>query len=347
MTNDDSMPVSCAAGERARSALATGTGHLAGLRQAAAAVVGRAADVRIADHDDGFYARYARDLVRQPRADSYLESLRDERERVSFVLLRDAINFGSGYHPWLVKSAGLSGARTIGSLLADSVRRDGLPDARWLSEITGRDCAWLFRQPADGPPFELMEMFATAWNALGRFLAEHYQGQYMHLVEEADGSAAALVGILASVPCWRDISRYDGIEVPFMKRAQLAALGVHRAGEISGRPRFGDLADLTIFADNLIPHVLKVDGLLLFSDRLDARIDQGNLIPYGSAQEVEIRAAAVHVCEQIAAAARDADFAARDAEPLVPVRIASLLWRRGQQRHYKDRPRHRSVTYAY
>ncbi len=74
--------------------------------------------------------------MRQPRIDAYLEALGNERDRIAFVLLRDAINFGSGYHPWLAKRQGMSGARTIGSLLADHVQRAGLPDARWLSEIS-------------------------------------------------------------------------------------------------------------------------------------------------------------------------------------------------------------------
>ncbi len=127
-----------------------------------------------------------------------------------------------------------------------------------------------------------------------------------------------------------------------MKRAQLAALGVHRAGEISGRKRFCDLAELTIFADNLIPHVLRTDGLLAFSGPLSEQVDAGTPLRHGSAQEVEIRAAAVHACEQIAAACAGPGEAG-----LVPVQIAGLLWRRGQQPRYKVRPRHRSVSYAY
>jgi hypothetical protein len=297
--------------------------------------MGQAIDVTVTRQSEEIKFLYGRDLAGQRSLDSPLGALNSERERISFVLLRDAVNFGSGYHPWLAKDAGMSGARTIGARLLAAVRRDGLPSAEALSEITAAQCAELLGQPTDGRPGELMGMFAAAWNGLGRALAERYDGDYLGLVEEAAGSAVVLAGLLASVPYWNDISVYDGIEVPFMKRAQLAALGVHRARKLS------DLSELTIFADNLIPHVLRLDGLLAFSAGLEARIEAGELLPHDSAPEVEIRAGAVHVCELIAAAA------ARDGAPVAPVELASALWSRGQQPRYKARPRHRTLTYAY
>jgi hypothetical protein len=303
--------------------------------------MGQAIDVTVTRQSEEIRFLYGRDLAGQRSLDSPLGALDSERERISFVLLRDAVNFGSGYHPWLAKDAGMSGARTIGARLLAAVRRDGLPSAEALSEITAARCAELLGQPATGRPGELMGMFAAAWNGLGRALTERYDGDYLALVEESGDSAVVLAGLLASVPYWNDISLYDGTEVPFLKRAQLAALGVHRARELSGRLGLDDLAGLTIFADNLIPHVLKLDGLLAFSAGLDERIEAGELLGHDSAPEVEIRAGAVHVCELIAAAA------ARAGAPVAPVELASALWSRGQQPRYKARPRHRSLTYAY
>ncbi len=63
---------------------------------------------------------------------------------------------------------------------------------------------------------------------------------------------------------------------------------------------FGDLDRLTIFADNLVPHVLRVDGVLRYDDPLAARIDAGELLEPGR-EEREIRACALHACESIAA----------------------------------------------
>ena len=98
---------------------------------------------------------------------------------------------------------------------------------------------------------------------------------------------------------------------------------------------FGDLDRLTIFADNLVPHVLRVDGVLVYDDDLAARIDRGELLPSGD-EEREIRACAVHACEQIAASMD------------LPPRILDVwLWNRGQEPRYKALPRHRTRTVFY
>ena len=56
---------------------------------------------------------------------------------------------------------------------------------------------------------------------------------------------------------------YEDICVPFLKRAQIAAADLARAGVTLPRPR-----RLTMFADNLVPHVLRLDGILSFDPLL-------------------------------------------------------------------------------
>ncbi len=98
-----------------------------------------------------------------------------------------------------------------------------------------------------------------------------------------------------------------------------------------------DIGRLTIFADNLVPHVLRLDGVLRFDEGLVARIERAELIDHGSPEEVEIRACAVHAVELIAAERPDACAADLD----------KFLWNRGQWERYKARPRHRSRCTAY
>ena len=86
--------------------------------------------------------------------------------------------------------------------------------------------------------------------------------------------------------------------MPFFKRAQLAAADLHLQGIAPAR----DLAALTLFADNLVPHVLRIDGVLAFDDALVARIDRGELLAHDAPEEVEIRACAVHAVELLVAA---------------------------------------------
>ena len=117
--------------------------------------------------------------------------------------------------------------------------------------------------------------------------------------------------------CFADRSRYEELELPFLKRAQIAAADLHRAGVA----RFGDLDRLTMFADNLVPHVLRLDGVLRFDPELVARIEREELIEHGSPEEVEIRACAVHAVELIVGAGAGPTAAELD----------QLLWQRGQQ----------------
>jgi hypothetical protein len=98
-----------------------------------------------------------------------------------------------------------------------------------------------------------------------------------------------------------------------------------------------DLDRLTMFADNLVPQVLRIDGILRFDPELVARIDREELIEHGSPEEVEIRACAVQAVELLVAARPGA----------VAAEIDEALWLRGQQPHYKASPRHRSRTTAY
>ena len=57
-----------------------------------------------------------------------------------------------------------------------------------------------------------------------------------------------------------------------------------------------------MFADNLVPHVLRLDGILVFDPELVGRIERDELIEPDSPEEIEIRAGAVHAVELIVAA---------------------------------------------
>jgi hypothetical protein len=117
----------------------------------------------------------------------------------------------------------------------------------------------------------------------------------------------------------------------FYKRAQLLPSDLARAGVAS----FGDLPRLTIFADNLVPHVLRCEGVLVYDRLLAEHVDAELLLPFGP-WEREIRACAVHACATLA--------------PRLGVsepELDHLLWHRGQEPASKARPRHRCRTVYY
>jgi hypothetical protein len=163
----------------------------------------------------------------------------------------------------------------------------------------------------------------------------------MGLLEDAEGSALRFTQLVSQLPFFQDVFVYRGHTLPFLKRAQLAAYDLSLA--LAGEPLcdFNDLERLTIFADNLVPHVLATDGVLVFDAGLGARIERGELLKSGSDEEIEIRALAVYATERLSALCRD------QGDPVIPLQLSDWLWHRGQMPRYKQRPRHRCRCVYY
>jgi hypothetical protein len=144
-------------------------------------------------------------------------------------------------------------------------------------------------------------------------------------VAQARDSADRLASMLAlGMPFFDDVG--------FYKRAQIVANDLVHAGVAD----FADIDALTIFADNLVPHVLRLDGVLIYAPELAERIDSGRLLPAGGGMEREVRACALHACEQLAARLG------------VPARtLDNWLWNRGEHPPYSDRPAHLTPTVFY
>ena len=254
-----------------------------------------------------------------PELDAHRHYLEGSPEQVAhYMLVLDSINFGSGWFPTLRKRPGMSGYFTVASSLTDFWRSSGGWSLEELRALRAEDVAAVLDQDAG---HELMALYAEALRDLGRFLGAR---RALDVVAEADGSAERLASMLAA-----GMPFYD--DAGFWKRAQIVPNDL----ALAGVARFDDLDRLTIFADNLVPHVLRVDGVLSYNPSLAARIDAGELLPPGG-EEREIRGCAVHACEllseRIGIPAREIDVA---------------LWNRGQAPEYKAVPRHRTRTVFY
>ncbi|HET9154444.1 MAG TPA: queuosine salvage family protein [Solirubrobacterales bacterium] len=246
----------------------------------------------------------------------------------AFAICMNAINFGSGWWPTIRKRPGHSGYATMAAGVTERFASRGpwavdelqAMDAERIAEVVGQD-----------PEHPLMEQFAAALRDVGDHVHREHQGRFLGPAEAAV-SITALAGTFAAWDSFADVSHYDGREVPFYKRAQLAAADLHRAG-VADLPGLDRLA---AFADNLVPHVLRLDGVLHLDRDLTARIEAEELLQHGSPEEVELRACAVRAVELLAAAS-----------PLTPAEIDSALWNRGRGARYKSRARPRSPGTAY
>ncbi|MGI8439979.1 MAG: queuosine salvage family protein [Thermoleophilaceae bacterium] len=254
-----------------------------------------------------------------PALDPERHFLEGTREEVSaYLLTLDAVNFGSGWFPTLRKRPGLSGYFTVASALTERFRADGPWPA---AELRGLDATAVAGVLGQDSGHELMALYARALRDLGTFLSERTAAE---VIDAAEGSGERLATSLAEgMPFFDDRG--------FYKRAQIVPSDLALAGVAS----FRDLDRLTIFADNLVPHVLRTDGALSYHPDLAAPIDAEELLPAGPAER-EIRACAVHAGEIIAR---------RIGVP--PATLDHWLWNRGQAPRYKERPRHRTRSVFY
>jgi hypothetical protein len=313
------------------------------IRSTCRVVAEKAVDVRI---NSGYIPSYAASLpldrLELPEINSECHYLDHGNDTLAFFLTLDAINFGSGYFPRLHKRPGLTGYFTVASSLTDWFRKYGPIPAQQLALISAEDCGKVFRQKLSDPAIgELMRLFAAALNELGRHVLDRCDGSFALLVEMAGGQAERLVRMLSQMSFFQDVAIYKGLEVPFYKRAQIAAADLYLAFKGQGPGQFEDIDRLTIFADNLVPHVLRMDGVLHYEKDLANRIEKGEEIPAGSSEEIEIRACAVHAVELVLEEFHQRGYT------LNALQLDQFLWNRGQQPFYRAHSRHRTRTIFY
>lgn len=292
---------------------------------------------RIAKYVQELLGKYP--LVTQMDAEMHLVSDRRE-ETVAYFLALDSINFGSGY---------FACAREAGVALEYDVIACGLKTAFLRGEMNAPEkwaaampeqCHRIFAIPQGAHPRldALMVLFARNLKGTGTRLVSDFSGDPMRLLQSAQGSAVALVETVTVWPSFQDIAMYKGREVMFCKRAQILAADIHLA---LGGDVFADIDQLTIFADNMVPHVLYCDGILEYVTELTRAINAGTELDPGSAAETEIRAAAIHAVELMKAEA------VRQGYNVTSVNLDHILWARGYAPELQEKPVHRTLTAAY
>lgn len=323
--------------------IALQSGTLDDVRSACAYVAHGAKYVRI---NESMLDRYALELPSYKPfnlLDTRRHFIGDMQQTASYVLALDTINFGSGYQVLMEHE----GARfiddsiyfTLSMGLKNYYEARGALGAQEMAQITKEKILQIFSLPHEGHFCrEFAALCAQSLNELGHFVLSSYDGDFLKLIEAAEGSAEKLAAILAGLESYQDIHEYHGHPILFYKRAQIAAADLHLAFGHLKRELFGDIERLTMFADNAVPHVLRADGILEYDPELAARIDSGIEIESGSAAEIEIRACALHAVELIAA--RKPGFCAMN--------IDHLLWHRSvEDARYTEKPAHRTLSRFY
>jgi hypothetical protein len=269
-----------------------------------------------------------------------------------WVLALDALNFcfwsQDPDQRWRVDYRGerYDGYWALAAALKRAVD-EGKPlwDAGYLAAITADEVAEILR-PADAetPAIPLFPERVAHLRELGAGLLAAYPDEepVAALLRDAGGSAIRLVKLVARLfPSFDDRAMYDGTEVRFYKRAQILVADLHGGFGGEGLGAFSDLDRLTAFADYKVPQVLRRFGVLVYADELSAKIDRKELLPAGSREEVEIRAATIQGCELLRRALQVLGT------PLRAFEIDWALWLAGQSLPPDTRPYHRTLTIYY
>jgi hypothetical protein len=172
----------------------------------------------------------------------------------------------------------------------------------------------------------------------GEILINKYGGKFISVLEEAEFDAINLVNILAkNFSSFRDISLYQDKKIFFFKRAQILSNDISYLSKLDKRAKLGRLNLLSAFADYKIPQILRNEKMIEYSENLAKRIDNYDLIPHNSEEEIEIRAATIWSVELIR----------QKLERYTAAQIDNAIWLISQDQTKVEKPYHRTYTIFY
>jgi hypothetical protein len=237
-----------------------------------------------------------------------------------------------------------SGAFAMWASLKRAVE-DGIDvtDGQVLASLTPTQTRRIFR---GDPPIPLLERRREVLVHVGERLTALTDGHFHSVVSPDtthrlyDGGDGLVEWLTAEFPeAYRDRRRYRGETVYFDKKAQLAAGMLYgRFADTSAYP-IADIEQMTIFADYLIPALLRAEGVFAYSSELAAAVDNGDHIPEGDPMEVELRIATIAAGERLLA-----ELNRHRDDQLTAFHLDQALWRTGRDR---DLTHHFTETITY
>jgi hypothetical protein len=310
-------------------------------------VAGRARHVAL---DEAALGRAAAEILRRalpvPAWDDRRHYTEGTWRTANGLLVLDALNFSFWTHDpadrWGIDYRGeaLRGYWALAAALKRAVE-EGVPvyDAAWMAGCDAETLAHVLRGRNTIP---LMEARLAHLHEVGRGLLDRWEGRFDRLVAACGGSAVTLAAALPrEFPNFEDVATYEGRPIRLYKRAQILPADLYGAFGGAGIGAFHDVDRLTAFADYKVPQVLEALGVLTYAPALAARLEAGEELAPGSAEEVEIRAMTVFGTERL----REALAAA--GRPLSAIQLDWILWELGLSPDARFKPYHLTRTTAY
>ena len=259
---------------------------------------------------------------------------------VQRVFLEDTVNFcywaEAGREPWHVKWPENEPVKNGRYALAACFNRAlghrvPILNADFLAAMTLDQAAEIFAGDDESVIPLLSEPLDNLRQA-GQVLSEKYRGSALNILNWSIYDAVELARILREdFMSFNDVAILGRQHVPFLKRAQLCAR------DLASVVRIYNTDLLTACADYKLPQILRAFGVLKYRGDLAERIDNFLLIPAGSREEIEIRAATIWAVELIRR--RIPEYSA--------AQIDSAIWLLSQNPKMAVRPYHRTYTVYY
>ncbi|KAG9440486.1 hypothetical protein H6P81_020651 [Aristolochia fimbriata] len=251
---------------------------------------------------------------------------------VQYLFVLDALNFCF----WPDKE--LNYDDLASGLKAALLKDKSVFDADRLQTYTGPQLRELLNWPR---PLPLEDERVRLLHEVGAELERSFRGKAANLVESCGKSAATLVALIARhFPGFRDHALYKGHQIFLYKRAQIFAADLWGAFKGQGYGSFYDIGQVTIFADYIIPAVLRQLGVLRYSPALATTIDGNSEIGSGTEEEVEIRACSVYAVEKMKEL-----IEAKIGKQVLSVELDLWLWAFGVQNQTLQHHRTLSIYY--
>ncbi|XP_057501612.1 uncharacterized protein LOC130785444 [Actinidia eriantha] len=210
---------------------------------------------------------------------------------VQYLFVLDALNFCF----WPDKDLSYD---HLASGLKEALQNDkSVFDADRLQKYTGPELRKLLKWPR---PLPLEDERVRLLHEVGLELERNFDGKASNLVDSCGKSAVELVTLVTRhFPGFRDHSVYKGHQVFLYKRAQIFAADLWGAFKGKAYGEFNDIGEITIFADYIVPAVLRQLGVLKYSSSLAGTIETNREISSGSEEEVELRACTICAVEKM------------------------------------------------
>lgn len=220
----------------------------------------------------------------------------------------------------------------------------------------------LFVKLFDSDPYNQLEERFRILQELASVISGDFNGSFKNVLLSANMDASMLLKIVTEkLTSFQDHCIYRGRQVFFYKRAQILVGDVNETlkaiaaykDDLSEEDKIfaennkigqglSNINTLTCFADYRVPQVLHMLGLVEYTPSLQASIENKIVLPNGSEEESEIRAAMIHSIELLKEKIKEVYN-----YDLMSIEIDWIMWQYGEK-HLKDSyPFHRTIGIYY